>query len=67
MNSTYQGFEQVTYNGTKEKVITPYDLEQSILKPQFDPLVGEIVTRLLQKNKWKLKSNIGADDTGNAK
>lgn len=43
------------------KKVTPYDLEQSILRPQFDPLVGELVTRLLQKNKWKLKAgdNVG--------
>lgn len=37
------------------KTISPQDLEQSILRPQFDPLVGELVSRLLQKNKWKLK------------
>ena len=37
----------------KDRVITPYDVEQSILRPQFDPLVGELVSRLLQKNKWK--------------
>ena len=37
------------------KVISTHDLEQSILRPQFDPLVGELVSRLLQKNKWKLK------------
>jgi hypothetical protein len=35
--------------------VTPFDLEQSILRPQFDPLVGELVSRLLQKNRWKPK------------
>ena len=38
-----------------DKLITPFDLEHSILRPQVDPLVGDIVTRLLQKIKWKLK------------
>ena len=40
-----------------DKLIAPFDLENSILRPQIDPLVGDIVTRLLQKNKWKLKEN----------
>jgi len=40
-----------------DKPIAPFDLENSILRPQIDPLVGDIVTRLLQKNKWKLKEN----------
>mmetsp|Transcript_19885 Transcript_19885/g.30623 ORF Transcript_19885/g.30623 Transcript_19885/m.30623 type:complete len:105 (+) Transcript_19885:678-992(+) len=39
----------------RDRVVTPYDLEMSILRPQHDPLVGELITRLLQKNKWKQK------------
>jgi hypothetical protein len=42
-------------SSSKSTTITPLDLEQSILRPQFDPLVGELVSRLLMKNKWKLK------------
>ena len=41
---------------SKSTTVTPQDLEQSILRPQFDPLVGELVSRLLMKNKWKLKA-----------
>ena len=37
--------------------MSPFDLEYSILRPQFDPLVGEIVSRLLMKNKWKYKES----------
>lgn len=51
---------------SRPTTITPYDLEQSILRPQFDPLVGELVSRLLMKNKWKLKAgDTGQQDKGN--
>jgi hypothetical protein len=30
-----------------------HDVELSILRPQFDPLVGELISRLLQKTKWR--------------
>lgn len=37
------------------KTITPNDLEQSILRPHLDPLVGELVIRLIQRTKLKPK------------
>lgn len=33
--------------------ITPYDLEQSLLRPQHDPLCGDLVTRLLTRKGAK--------------
>ena len=44
------------------KTITPYDLEQSILRPHLDPLVGELVIRLIQRSKVKVKE--GAKGNG---
>ena len=35
--------------------VTPYDLEQSLLRPQHDPLVGEILARLLDLRKYAKK------------
>lgn len=35
--------------------VTPYDLEQSLLRPQHDPLVGEILARLLEPRKFAKK------------
>ena len=51
-----QGITPPACSSTKSTTVTPFDLEQSILRPQFDPLVGELVSRLLMKNKWKLKA-----------
>lgn len=31
--------------------VTPYDLEQSLLRPQHDPLCGEILSKLLSQKK----------------
>lgn len=36
--------------------VGPAELEHAILKPQFNPLCGEIVTKLLAKNLQKLTS-----------
>ena len=61
----FKGVLRINYTNsdTKEsKAICPFDLEQSILRPQFDPLVGDIVSRLLQKNKWKMKETGQAPD-----
>ena len=43
--------------------ISPLELEQAIINPQVDPLVGVLVTRLLQKNKWKFQAQKDEDDT----
>ena len=37
--------------------VGPIDLEQAVLKPQFSPLLCEIVTKLLAKNITKATAN----------
>ena len=37
--------------------VGPTDLEHAILKPQYNPLCGEIVTKLLAKNIKKVTAN----------
>jgi len=33
--------------------VTPYDLEQSLLRPQYDPLCGDLISRLVNKRYLK--------------
>ena len=63
MNELTNTYTSNSSKSGQPKTISPYDLEQSILRPQFDPLVGELVSRLLMKNKWKLKE--GAQEKAN--
>ena len=37
-----------------QSTITPYELETSIRNPKVCPLIGILVTRLLQRNRWKI-------------
>ncbi len=37
--------------------VTPYDLEQSLLLPQYNSLVGEVVSRLISKRSLKKDSS----------
>lgn len=36
-----------------KETVTPYDLEQSLLRPQHDPLCAELMSRLLHKKNIK--------------
>jgi len=39
---------------TSQTTITPFELETSIRNPKVCPLIGILVTRLLQRNRWKI-------------
>ena len=41
--------------------IAPYDLEQSLLRPQHDPLCGELMSKLLAKRSGFQKKGAAAD------
>ncbi len=45
-----------------QSAVTPYDLEQSLLRPQHDPLVADLITRLLSKkpSQSSFKSSVSA-------
>jgi hypothetical protein len=45
--------------------LSPADLEHAILKPQFNPLVGELVTKLLSKNLAKITTTQNNDESEN--
>ena len=43
--------ETTPYFGATNRIITPEELSHSILYPQVDPLIGQIVNRLLAKTR----------------
>ena len=43
--------EATPYFGATNRIITPEELSHSILYPQVDPLIGQIVNRLLAKTR----------------
>jgi len=56
--TTYRGSEQPTTDPAAiAENVSPVELEHAILKPQFNPLCGEIVQKLLAKNLAKITAN----------
>lgn len=43
--------------------LTPYDLEQSLLRPQHDPLCGELMIKLMSKRQLKKDGNAPVSDS----